>query len=65
MRVNFLGGPSDLKLRKEKKTCLEFRNQLATQKKIKKRLLKLCNGANNVQIRVWRRDDICFFLFVF
>ncbi len=42
-----------------KKTCLKLRNQLATQK-TKRRLLKLCNGANNVQFRVWRRDEIFF-----
>jgi hypothetical protein len=32
----FFGGPGYLKLKKEKKTCLKLRNQLATQKKTRK-----------------------------
>jgi hypothetical protein len=37
----FFGGPGDLKLRKENKTFLKFRNQLATQKKNQEKIIKI------------------------
>jgi hypothetical protein len=65
MRVNFWGaGWLEIKERKKNQFEIEKPTRNA-KKKQEKIIIKLCNGANNVQIRVWRRDEICFFLFVF